>query len=269
MGAHPARGARPTPATWICGGCVGAETGEEIAPCVKLVFRQLSHKARITDGRGDAGGIDPMAFGYKRGPGATRYYVNELTGERISRRQYDKYVRALGKNQPVALAIAETERMLDALRLRLAEVSARENEVARREAELAAREAELALEKQLFRKSRTDKGQRRYNAALDAYVAEQRRLGKRISKIDARKSAEFKSLMKDLKGKKNPKQNPKIADENRFNRMKALDRLGGSQVFREYYEKLYGAPVQPASGFGPVNRAGRSSFVPTVRRRVA
>ena len=220
-----------------------------------------------------------MAFGFRRAPGSSRGYVNEATGERVSRRQYDKHVERLGKrlHMPGADAIAATEHLLEDMRGRLAAISAREAEVSRRELELDLRARELELEKMLFRKGRTSAGQRRYNAVLDAYTQEQRRQGRKLTKTQARTEARFAQIMRDIKGKPNRGKSATIADENRFTRMKALDQLGGSNAFREYYEKMYGTLLSGRSGenarASARNRSqgilanGRSRF--TVRRRVA
>jgi hypothetical protein len=99
---------------------------------------------------------------------------------------------------------------------------------------------------------------------LESYVREQRRAGRKITKIEARKSPEFKGIMADIKGKPNKKNNPNIRDQNSFRRKRALDRLGGSTVFREQYENLYG-PAAGGGQFRGVDRTGRSF---RVRRRV-
>jgi hypothetical protein len=209
-----------------------------------------------------------VAFGFRRETGTARGYINAETGDRISRRQYDKFVEKLGKrtHQPGVEAIRDTERLLEKLR---DDLTKREFDVSAREAAVSLREQELELEKLLYRRGRTSAGQRRYNTVLEAYVNEKRRQGIKISKIDARKSKDFKSIMTDIKGRANKADNRNIKDENRINRMKALDKLGGSNVFRELYEKMYGQVIA-----GEVtNRArgvlanGRSRF--TVKRRVA
>jgi hypothetical protein len=187
-----------------------------------------------------------MAFGFTRQAGTGRGYVNVSNpdyaiGDRLARRQYDKYIERLGKRThlPGAEAIRETERLLEQLRVRL---DARESELDAREAAVELAERELALEQALFRKGRQNAGQRRYNALLEAYVSEQRRRGNRsVNKLTAKSSPAFKQLVADVKGRANKRNNPIIRDANRFTRMKALDQLGGSNVFREYYEKLYGS----------------------------
>lgn len=212
-----------------------------------------------------------MAFGFDRNSGKSRSYTFRggdsnapfEVGQTVSRRRYDAYVESLGKrtHMPGASAIRDTERQLEAMR---ADLAKRVDDVAAREMTVALREQELELEKQLFRKSRTSAGQRRYNTVLEAFVREKRRGGRKISKIEARKSPEFLEIMKDIKGKPNKKNNPNIRDQNRALRKRALDKLGGATIFREQYENMYG----PADGgtFRGVDRTGRSF---RVRRRVA
>lgn len=180
-----------------------------------------------------------MAFGFTRAPGTSRNYVNAETGETLSRRQYDKFVDRLGKRNPglATEAIRDTERMLEQLRDSL---NRREAAVAAREELVAERERILQLERQLFRAGRQSAGQRRYNAALEAYVRAQRSRGRRINKLQARAEATFKQALADLKGKPNKKKSPRIADENRFLRQKAMATLGGDVFFRDQYESLYG-----------------------------
>jgi hypothetical protein len=227
-----------------------------------------------------------MAFGFRRSAGTARGYVNETNpdfaiGQRLSRRQYDKYVETLGKRThlPGVGVLREAQRRLEEIGDRLKHLAAQERELTERERALAERarlieeeEIQLNLRSRANRRARQNAGQRRYNSLLEAYVAEQRRKGDHtLNKRTAAQRPEFKQIVSDVKGKANPRNNPNIRDENRFRRMKALDKLGGSNVFREYYENLYGVPIRPA--YGPANRTGRSSFTPSarfsVRRRVA
>lgn len=185
-----------------------------------------------------------MAFGFRREAGKGRGYVNEgnadfAPGQRLSRRQYDNYIEGIGKRQhlPGTEAIRATERQLEQLRENLRQ---REQNLNTREASLKLREQELELEKLLFRTGRTSAGQRRYNAVLDAYVTEQRRQGRKVTKIEARKSDAFKSILNDIKGRPNKRHNPNIAADNKQRRLRALERIGGGAAFREYYERMYG-----------------------------
>lgn len=50
-----------------------------------------------------------MAFGYTRERGGARGYVNDLTGERLSRRQYDKMVAVAGNRKQMAPQRAEKQ----------------------------------------------------------------------------------------------------------------------------------------------------------------
>ena len=189
-----------------------------------------------------------MAFGFSRQPGAARGYVNEgnsdfAIGHRLSRRQYDKYVEKLGQrhHQPGAEAIRETEKLLEKMRADLVQRSA---SLDTREAGLELREKELELERQLFRKGRHSAGQRRYNVMLDAYVANERRKGRTLNKRQAMQEPVFKQAMIDMKGKPNKRHDPNVAARNVVMRRNALERVGGAQVFREYYDSMYGASPQ-------------------------
>lgn len=184
-----------------------------------------------------------MAFGFVRQPGTRRRFLNTETGEEISYRQYNKVLDRLGARQPAlktsveALRAAENE--LERIRQSLASRSA---QLDARETLLAERERELALERQLFRAERQGRGQRRYNAALEAYTRAQRLRGRpRLTKTQARAEPVFKQALADLKGRANPNRNPNIADANRFARQKALATLGGDAFFRDQYESLYGS----------------------------
>jgi hypothetical protein len=189
-----------------------------------------------------------MAFGFSRQPGNARGYVNEnnseyAIGHRLSRRQYDKYVKSIGqrKHLPGVEAIRETEKLLEKMRSDLAQRSA---DLDTREEALALRERELELEQQLFRKGRHSAGQRRYNVMLDAYVANERRKGRTLNKRQAMQEPVFKQAMIDMKGKPNKRHDPNIAARNVAMRRKALETVGGNQVFREYYDSMYGASPQ-------------------------
>jgi hypothetical protein len=219
-----------------------------------------------------------VAFGFARLPGGSRRYVNVSNvdsdvpiGETISRRHYDNIIERLGRrsHQPGVEAIRESERALERLREALAARAADLRGSAEAEASaafLAARESEF--ERVSARHAAQSAGQRRFNAALETYVAEQRRQGKRISKVEARKSAEFKLIMADLKGRANPLGSAAIADENRFRRQKALDRLGGSQPFREEYRRMYGHLAKPGRGRQSLHQGRRVGGF-RVKRRVS
>lgn len=205
-----------------------------------------------------------MAFGFTRQRGTGRGYVNDsnpdfATGQRLSRRQYDKYVETLGKRSHGADIIRETERQLETLRDQLSRRSA---DLDRQADALRLAELELEYERASFRMERTSAGQRRYNSALSSYVKTQRARGRRITKREAAQSPEFKSIMTDLRGQTNRSRNPNIADANRFRRRKALDRLGGDQAFRDEYELLHGGRIG-GHGFRKVRRSY------TARRHVA
>jgi hypothetical protein len=219
-----------------------------------------------------------VAFGFKRLAGRNRRHVvtgdtsgiYEI-GQEISDRQYRAYLDKIGKrgSLPAVSAIRDTEAKLETLRRQL---EARSNDLDARAAALKLREQELDLEKQLFRRARTDSGQRRYNTVLEAYVRQQRRQGRKITKIEARKSPEFKQIMSDIKGKPNKRRDPNIRDANVVRRRQALSRLGGANDFREQYESLYGPTDQgefaarTGAAYRGMTATGRSV---TIRRRVA
>lgn len=198
-----------------------------------------------------------MAFGFRREPGSGRGYVNVDNplfgiGQRLSRRQYDKYVEQIGARShlPGAAAIRDAERRIETLRAALeasAEaLDAREREITARELALAQMERERA-ETGVSRRERQGAGQRRYNLALDLYVRQQRAAGRHINKRDARSEPAFKSALADIKGQKNATNNPNIRDRNLFLRRRGFAALGGAQEFKEQYEARYGKPVRPSS----------------------
>lgn len=192
-----------------------------------------------------------MAFGFSRAAGTSRGYVADgsnpvfAAGQRLSRRQYDKYVEQIGQRShlPGAEAIRATERNLEALREALtarqtaldsqaAELAARELAVAEREAQAARRGG--------FLRERQGAGQRRYNLALELYVTREREAGRPVTKRDAAKRAEFKAALADIKGRPNPSRNPNIAADNVAKRRRGFAVLGGADRFKEQYERQYG-----------------------------
>lgn len=199
-----------------------------------------------------------MAFGFSRERGTGRGYVNETNpafapGQRLSRRQYDKMIETLGARThlPAAEAIRAAELRMETIRRDLMErgaaLDARERDILAREAALAAREAEPMI-RAGYRRQRQGAGQRRYNAALEAYV---KRTGK--SRREAAKDAVFREAVKNLKAKPNPRDNPNVAARNVARRRAAYAVLGGSDGFREEYERMFGTPVRVVSrsrGFG-------------------
>jgi hypothetical protein len=206
-----------------------------------------------------------MAFGFRREAGTGRGYVNVdnplfAPGQRLSRRQYDKYVEQIGARThlPGAAAIRDAERRLEALREALAERSealdARERELAERELALAERERE-GVQTGAYRRERQGAGQRRYNLALDLYVRAQREAGRTIDKRQARSEPAFKAALADIKGQRNPKNNPNIRDRNLFLRKRGFRALGGADQFKEEYEARYGNVRRPAA-----RRANRSGM---------
>lgn len=191
-----------------------------------------------------------MAFGFKRLPGSSRRYQNIETGEVLSYRQFDKYVKSIGERK----YLPPIENLREA---------ARELRNVKNPDETTAKNLKT-IESALNRREKTGAGQRRYNAVLASYVAEQHRQGKPISKRDAKTNTEFKKILDQIKGKPNKRGNPNIAAQNKQARLAAFAQLGGANEFREMYETLYG-PRERAE-YGRANNAGRSSFTP--RRRV-
>lgn len=208
-----------------------------------------------------------MAFGFTRERGTGRGYVADgsnpefAAGERLSRRQYDKYTERLGKRThlPGTAEIRATERMLEQLARDLEREEIDESEAFQERLELLQRRR--AIERTSPRRAAQGAGQRRYNAALDAYVKAQRSAGRPIGKRDASRSPEFKQIMADLKGRPNKSRNPAVADDNRYRRQKALAHLGGDRFFRDQYESLYGGRPggHGAYRMRGVNNAGRST----------
>lgn len=46
----------------------------------------------------------PLLPGWRRVPGTSRQYINVATGQKVSRRQYDKFATAAGVRQPLDIA---------------------------------------------------------------------------------------------------------------------------------------------------------------------
>lgn len=196
-----------------------------------------------------------MAFGFRRLPGASRRYeaVNAEgyePGTVLSRRQYDAAIERVGQRShlPGFDQIRAAERRLEALTDQLDRTSRTQQSEFEREAVQQAR-ASAAAERARLAEARTrltrqGAGQRRYNALVKAFRAEKKRQGKPASYREAQQSPELRDIVAAMKGKPNPKGDPNIADENRFNRLKALQRLGGDMVFREEYQRLFGRAAQ-------------------------
>lgn len=205
-----------------------------------------------------------MAFGFDRERGSGRGYVNTSnkdfgTGARLSRRQYDKYVERLGARRPreakaelsrkireASQDIRDAERQLRAIEHRLPHL--RDNLTSGREAQaqaaliLAEQRRDIAAS-ELLGSERSAKGTRRYHAALDAYIDQQKREGVVVSRREAAKSPAFVEIEKLLKGKPNPRGLESISESNKALRDRAFDRLGGVEQFRDSYGKRYGYRV--------------------------
>lgn len=198
-----------------------------------------------------------MAFGFRREPGTGRGYVNEASGARISRRQYDKYVESIGRREHLpgvteaARAMRDAEAAMDRLRRELAArgaaLDARERELLAREAAVAAGEARQR--RSVFtRVERQGKGQRRYNTALEAFMSRRKEQGRPVSRREAAKAPEFRAALAEIKGKPNPRGDPTIAAANQARRNAAVEQLGGWREFEEMYRKRHGARVVRRSG---------------------
>lgn len=208
-----------------------------------------------------------MAFGFRRQQGAARGYVNVdnplfAPGQRLSRRQYDKYVEQIGARSflPGEQALRDAERRLTALRDALAQRSealdARERELAERELALAQRErerVETGVQSATRRKGSIRYGLDRYRGALDLYQRRARDAGRVINKRQAASEPAFKAIWSDIKGNKNPSANPNVAERNRARRMAGYNALGGLAEWQDqsaqmqFYRAPYGyrAPAKP------------------------
>lgn len=189
-----------------------------------------------------------MAFGFKRLPGTARTYLNESNpdlpiGTVLSRDQYDKFVIRLGKHnyKPGIEAINEASRNIEETADKLREIAKLQGLNADLQAQLTHAEGELARTNRLLRgREKTDAGQRLLNITLDLYVDEQRAQGRNITKQQARKSTEFKEILSALKPKANKKRNPREKARDMAAKRRAFQKLGGSDNFREKYERRYG-----------------------------
>jgi hypothetical protein len=206
-----------------------------------------------------------VAFGFDRERGSARGYVNVSNpafapGQRLSRRQYDAFVGALGARQtlPPATAAQDIERRLEGLRQRQAAAEGRSRRTQQRvaaEIRAAEAQAEVAREAQ-FRRERQGAGQRRYNLMLDLYVRRQREAGRVLTKNQARSEAAFKDAVRLAKGTPNPTHNPNIVARNMRDRRRGFAAVGGADRFREEYEAQYGRPARSARRRNPRGRRG-------------
>lgn len=195
-----------------------------------------------------------MAFGFRRLPGSRRAYEavdaeGYTPGAILSRRQYDAYVARLGRRHhlPGFDQIREAERRLEQIAADLARQERETLSEFEREALAQARESAAAERAALAtakrRRTRQGAGQRLYNTLLKTFRSERQRIGRPLTYREAQQSAEFRQIVREMKGRPNPQGDPDIADDNRMRRLKALDRLGGSNVFREQYDTAYGRVV--------------------------
>lgn len=220
-----------------------------------------------------------MAHGFRRAQGTARGYVNVdnpdfAPGHRLSRRQYDAYAERLGARthrprmadltgaiQATQATLRQTQADLDRLAAELAAEGRAQTRgailVARRRQREAQR-LEQEITRQLEREDRTAKGLRRYHAALQSYVEEQRARGRDVSPRQAANDPAFKEAVKLLKGRPNPRGSERIRRENAEGRKRAITALGGSAAFKEVYDRRYGQRV---------TRVRRSGAGERIRRR--
>jgi len=98
-----------------------------------------------------------MAFGWRRLPGSSRNYINDATGEVLSRRQFDKIVEAMGEHRMIGGA--EHDAFAGKTRAYRATLKMFRDMRAREGRPLSKREAMRSEEfKQLYRDSRARGG---------------------------------------------------------------------------------------------------------------
>ena len=203
-----------------------------------------------------------MAFGFNREKGSARGYVNVdnpafAPGQRLSRRQYDAFVAALGERRslpPAAQAqatVADIEGRLAGLRAAMDRARTTRTRQ-RRAAEVAAVEAQAeAAREAVYRRERQGAGQRRYNLMLDLYVTEQRNRGRVLTKREAAREGAFREAVDLAKGRKTRidkrtgQRNPNDVARNIEDRRRGFALVGGADKFREEYERKYGRPARP------------------------
>lgn len=140
-----------------------------------------------------------MAYGYKREKGGVRGYINEKTGERLSRRQYDKMVSAMGAHKAMP----------------------------------APRKAKQAGPQQ-----------RQFNSLLETYVRSERAKGRKINKIEARKSDEFKRAIKMIRTKRKIGESKAQREARQQAVQMGFDMLGGYKSFQEAYDDAQAAQLE-------------------------
>lgn len=176
--------------------------------------------------------------GWFRERGTRRGYVGP-TGERLSRRQYDKLVASAGGRKSKG---AVTTAARDIAEARLRELTGAKRPSKRKIA--AATKERDALRAAHGKHWDRQAGQRRYNTVLELYVRRKRRQGEKINKREARSSEEFKAIMAAYKPEKPRKRESPDArrarhKRNEARRNEALRLLGDRQgdEFREIYKE--------------------------------
>lgn len=211
-----------------------------------------------------------MAFGFDRERGVTaRGYINVSNpvfapGQRLSRRQYDKYVEQLGQRShaPGAAAIRDAERRLEALRdalaARGAALDAQARDLAAREIALVERER-VSGARAVYQSERSATGLRRYRVLVEMYQDKQRAAGVRMNKRQVAASSEFQAIARTIRetdkaqSVRARQRDPNAADRAMFRRKQAFDALGGAGKFQEDYVERYGrvtATRRRSTGFG-------------------
>lgn len=219
-----------------------------------------------------------MAHGFRREPGTGRGYINVdnpnfAPGVRLSRRAYDKMAESIGarSHRPrlsdLRVRMVDTQTTLRATQTEIARLAgelvqspspeARGRLLAARRRQRQAQQQEAETARLLEREDRTAKGLRRYHAALQSYLEEQRARGRRLSAKEAANDPAFKEALRLLKGKPNPRGSERIRQENAEGRKRAVATLGGSAAFKEVYDRRYGQRVTRVhrSGAGSRRRA--------------
>lgn len=210
-----------------------------------------------------------MAFGFTREPGTAAGYINVdnpvfAPGQRLSRRQYRKYLEQIGGRAPGGgvAAIHAAEQRLEALRealnARQSDLDVLARELAAREIALAERERSVAV-RGVFHTERTRAGLRRHRVLVEMYQDKQRAAGVRLNKRQVAASPEFKQIARTIRETdraqttKARERDPNAADRALFRRKQAFDALGGADRFREDYVERYGkvkTTPPKRSGFG-------------------
>jgi hypothetical protein len=195
-----------------------------------------------------------MALGFRRLPGTSKRYVNVDNplfgaGQELSYRQYAKYLEQTGERQHLATTDllrateARLERLRDELADRSAELDDRERALLAGEAALAEREREMRAS-QVFRGDRQKAGTDRYNLRLHLYMERARASGRVLTKRQAARDPEFRTINALFHRRPNPLGNPNISAANARRQWEGYARLGGLEAYQQGSAEfgLYRAP---------------------------